>query len=103
MKLLFCDYCADIFNLGLTLKSCSCGRVKGRYLPNGSTAVVNGKGRSLAIGNGSFTKALMGVPQFEYSYEHRTTGEQVTPVIFLAWVRPHTGDSNPNTIVDEAL
>lgn len=103
MKLLFCDYCGDIFNLNLTLKQCSCGRVKGYYLPDGNGAVVNGKGRSLAIGNGSFHNALQGKAQFEYTNTHRTTGKPLTLCTFLAWVRPNTGGSNPNTYIDETL
>ena len=102
MKLLFCDRCGDIFNLDFHLKSCSCGHVKGKY-DNNDAARVNGNGRSLAIGNGSFMNALGGIPQFDYTYNHRTTGQKKSPVTFLAWVRPHSGEDNPNTTVDKDL
>jgi len=95
MKLLFCADCSDIFKLmTFELRQCACGEVKGKYNADGHTAVVNGKGYSLAIGNGSLWKALFGdITQFEYE-------DYVT---FLAWTRPHTGEKNPRTTIDETL
>lgn len=97
MKLLFCEYCGDIFNLSRTLKECSCGLVKGKY-DDDLYARVNGNGKSLAIGNGSFKNALWGKAQFEYA---RRDGMPLST--FLAWARPHEGPMNPHTIIDEDL
>ena len=51
MKLLFCPTCYDIFKLSTKLRICKCGIVKGKYNGDEHTAVVNGKGMSLAINN----------------------------------------------------
>ena len=93
MKLLFCENCWDIFKLDLyELRQCKCGRVKGMYTTE-SLAVSNGRGRSLAIGNGSLVSALCGGQQFPYK-EHKT---------FLAWVRPNDGPDNEHSTVDPNL
>lgn len=39
MKLLYCQWCGDIFNLQLHEKQCSCGKAKGKYLEDGLNAV----------------------------------------------------------------
>ena len=92
MKLLCCMECTSIFNLSRKLKTCDCGKVKGHYLKNGWDAVTNGKGVCLAIGNGSFLSASREVLQGVKEKSH-----------FLAWVRPHTGLTNPRTKVDPDL
>ena len=42
MKLIFCSTCHDVFKLSRTLKSCECGKAKGRYLADGLYAEING-------------------------------------------------------------
>ena len=110
MKLLMCTDCDSIFKLTLTLRSCECGKVKGRYEPDGSHAVVNGEGYSLAIGNGSFLDALsMGtgpykVPEWRNNKEwHAWWMMRPGNNMFLAWARPHADDSNSHTRVDPNL
>lgn len=101
MKLIFCDACYDVFKLSLELRSCECGKCRGRYDDNHATAVTNGEGYALAIGNGSLQKALMGRAQFEYTSTHH--GYEIPLTTFLAWVRPHDGDQNPRSRVDPDL
>lgn len=97
MKLIFCDTCKDVFKLTVgRVRSCECGKCRGRYDDNGSTAVTNGKGFALAIGNGSLLRAIAGDPHFRVpEYEDMD--------VFLAWVREHDGVTNPNSRVSENL
>lgn len=89
MKLLFCPECWDIFKLGRELKTCSCGKCKGKYLEDDHYAVVNGKGFSLAIDNNSLVKLIL-----------KETFEEST---ITCWARPHTGKHNPHTTIDKDL
>lgn len=101
MKLIFCDSCWDVFKLDYEMRSCKCCKCKGRYDINGETAVTNGEGHALAIGNGSLQAALYGVAQYEYSSSHH--GYDIPLTTFLAWVRPHEGEENPRSRVDRDL
>ncbi len=109
IKLLMCDKCDSIFKLGLKLRTCECGEVKGRYDPDGSHAVVNGKGHSLAIGNGSLFTALAYASDSSISdWRDDVSWKQWWEArpgknLFLAWARPHAGDSNGHTRVDPNL
>ncbi len=111
MKLLMCARCDSIFKLGLKLRSCECGEVKGRYDPDGSHAVVNGKGHSLAIGNGSFVNAIHAVSASPLGLAdwrdtpgwHRWWGQRPGDNLFIAWARTHDGESNSHTRVDPNL
>lgn len=98
MKLLFCDYCGDIFNLALRrVKSCSCGRTKGWYIDN-SRAEVNGHGYSLAMGTGSLHMAVAAVNGMKEDW--RKPDDDVWrrhPTTIIAWARPHTGPANSHT------
>lgn len=59
MKLIYCEFCGDVFNLTREEKSCSCGRSKGKYLPDGLNAEISGKNSvPLGFSNGSFIDAL---------------------------------------------
>jgi hypothetical protein len=89
MKLLFCPNCWDIFKLDRKLRSCSCGKCKGKYLEDDHHAVVNGEGYSLAMDNNSFVKL--------------TLAESFTIKHITCWARPHTGEKNPNTIIQKDL
>lgn len=100
MKLLFCDVCQDVFKLGRKLKTCDCGRVKGKYEKNGHNAVVNGKGYSVAIGNGSFIEALYNLQRTESNVRHEFIDDCR---VEYCWIRPHTGPGNPRTIIQEDL
>ena len=101
MKLLFCDICYDVFKLNDTLRTCECGRVKGKYLKNKHNAVVNGKGYAVAIGNGSFIQAIMALN----SKDPNSTKDDFIEAcrIEYAWVRPHSGLGNPRTLIKEDL
>lgn len=98
MKLLFCTECHHVFSLSFALRSCDCGRVKGRYVDE-THAEVNGNGFSLAIGNGSLFKAIgkMGLLH-ELTEEGFQQNCQVE-----CWIRPHQGEANPHTIVSRDL
>ena len=101
MKLIFCDFCHDVFKLDYELRSCKCGKCCGHYDRDGAHAVTNGEGYALAIGNGSLMKAMQGIAQYEYSSTHH--GYDIPLTTFLAWVRPHEGEENPRGRVDPEL
>ena len=96
MKLLFCYVCHDVFKLAVDeIRSCACGKVRGRYI-NNSEAEVNGEGYSLAIGNGSLMNAL-------YSIKEGRTELRPVESEVICWVRPHEGPANPHTKVNKDL
>lgn len=108
MKLLFCPNCHDLFTLRFEVKSCECGQVRGRYDPNGETAVVNGKGVSIAMGTGSFIRAINTANMMEDDWRATDTEwhryyQSSKPHIILAWARPHTGPANSHTRIDPNL
>lgn len=86
MKLLLCPACWDVFKLAIRTRSCQCGAVSGRYVDN-LYAEVNGKGVSLAIGNGSLFNAMRAVEG----------GAERADV--MCWTRPNEGPANPHTRV----
>ena len=91
MKLLYCPTCSDLFALRLREeRRCACGQVTGRYV-NREQAVTNGRGISLAIGNGSLREAIVRMMQ-------RQEEASFAPV--MCWVRRNEGPSNPNTTVE---
>lgn len=98
MKLLFCEMCGSLFSLSPEReKSCDCGRVKGRY--NGHRmAVSNGKGYALGMGTGSLSDALVNMARYG-SGESREFYLENNRVI--TWVRPHAGEGNPHTHLEE--
>ena len=110
MKLLMCTTCTSIFNLSRKLKSCECGEVRGMYEQDGSHAVTNGKGVTLAFGNGSVLSAVQAAtapgelpdwrdnPAWREWYANRP-GKN----LFLAWARKADGASNPNSSIDPNL
>lgn len=102
MKLLYCPRCQSVFSLHLHLRSCECGLVKGRYEPNGVTAVVNGEGYSLAMGNGSFNMALAMSHEMKEDFRDGDVWAR-HPTSIIAWARPHEGPANPRTRVDKDL
>lgn len=98
MKLLLCNDCGDLFNLTYLLKSCHCGKTKGKYLDH-SEAVVNGGGISLAIGNGALHNAVLASTIPAASRGVALEQNRITH----AWVRAHEGPENPHTRVDKTL
>ena len=87
MKLIFCPDCSDVFKLAHETRTCACGKCRAKYI-NHSKAVTNGKGVCLAISNPSLVEAC-----FTLSPKARVE----------CWVRPHTGENNPNTSIDRDL
>lgn len=104
MKLLFCPVCGDIFNLQLHLKSCSCGMVKGLYIDY-ANAEVNGKGVSLAMGNGSLDMAIMNVSSVKEDFRNKpgSSSWDRHETTVICWVRPHEGPANPHTKINPEL
>ena len=105
MKLLFCELCFDVFKLDYEQRSCKCGNVTGRYVDN-TYAETNGKGYSLAIGNGSLMSSLVKLNMLKerekrsdgkVNYDRDTYIEDCK--IHYAWVRPNDGEGNPHTKV----
>lgn len=98
MKLLICPLCNDVFNLGYRVKRCSCGEVSGRYITQ-YDAEVNGKGISLAIGNGSLEQAVRRMYAMKGGEFDRDQYKDEARVI--CWVRPHEGPGNPHTKINQ--
>lgn len=107
MKLLICPACWDVFKLARELRQCECGAVKGRYDDNGATAVNNGKGVSIAMGNGSLQQSMAQAGYLQLSSKngaHRSEYcEPGNGKIEYAWVRPNDGPGNPHSRVEEDL
>ena len=95
MKLLFCPKCFDVFKLTLKPRSCDCGEVKGQYIDN-INAEVNGKGFSLAIGNGSLVGAINRLSYGAFPCDS-SSGVYISDNSVICWVRPHEGEANPHT------
>ena len=104
MKLLYCHSCGDMFNLQRELKQCSCGTTKGRYVDN-TYAEVNGKGSSLAIGNGSLQDALAqsNVVDMKDWRSVMTDPYARHNTSIICWARPHEGPANSHTKINPNL
>ena len=101
MKLLFCDKCCDIFKLDEEPRKCKCGEVTGRYLDN-RYAVTNGKGFSIAIGNGSLMNAIIKMVKLELDHDDNDRQDFIKNCkISHAWLRPNSGPGNPHITVME--
>jgi len=61
MKILFCEYCGDLFNLKYELKSCNCGKTKGKYCTNLLNAVIT-DGIVISFSEATFLPAIRGRP-----------------------------------------
>lgn len=59
MKLIYCEYCADIFALTEKNKNCHCGQSSGHYIDN-KNVEVSGKSIVFGIRNPNMTKLLVG-------------------------------------------
>ena len=96
MKLLYCAKCKDVFKLDLKMRHCKCGRVKGRYLGH-RNAEVSASAISIAIGNGSFKKAMKRMKSQEKNNPKSDRAKYKEISNMLAWVRPNFGPGNPHT------
>ena len=59
MKLIFCSTCHDVFKLSRTLKSCECGKAKGRYLEDGLYAEINKGAVPIGMANSTVAKGVV--------------------------------------------
>ena len=59
MKLIFCPKCDDAFKLSRTLKSCECGKAKGRYLADGIHAEINAGAIPIGMANSTVVKGVV--------------------------------------------
>lgn len=108
MKLLLCTNCFDVFKLTTGhLRQCSCGKVKGRYDDNGSTAETtnNEWTVNLALGNGSVMSAMADMKTHQMMTKDQAGRDEYyqegNGKIEYAWARPNTGPGNPHTRVLE--
>lgn len=99
MKLLMCPECGHIFNLTFELRTCDCGQVSGKYVDY-VNAEVNGKGISLAIGNGSLAAAISRMREMKEGGRNDFINKCR---VDYCWVRPHEGPGNPHTRVNTKL
>lgn len=97
MKLLFCDECFDVFKLAMEVRSCHCGRCRGRYLEDGHHAETNGKGINIALDNREL------LPACSEQILNPSKGYSEKKYHFTAWVRGHDGPSNPRSVVNVDL
>lgn len=102
MKLLYCRWCDDVFKLGFKLKTCECGKVKGKYMPDGIHAEVTSNAISVAIGNGALTKAIVDAT-LNKDGDRASYHELSKGLISFAWVRPNEGPGNPHSKVNDDL
>lgn len=92
MKLLFCPNCGTMFSLPLReIGQCKCGLVKGRYTDR-KYAETNGEGVCVAIDNNTLFYAL-----------NRNKNNKEEAYDIRAWIRPHEGEYNPHTTINEKL
>lgn len=56
MKLLLCLDCGDIFNLGMPIKTCSCGKTSGKYVDE-LNVQIKGNCKVIGFNNNSFRRA----------------------------------------------
>lgn len=101
MKLLFCQECWDVFKLDVgPIRTCKCGKVKGRYI-NNSEAEVTDNAISLAIGNGSLEMAIYNMQVHKEMTDNKASRGEYYETgkgkIEFAWVRPNSGPGNPHT------
>ena len=61
MKILMCEQCGDLFNLKPELKSCSCGKTKGKYCSNLLNAVIT-NGIVIGFSSETFLPAIRSKP-----------------------------------------
>ena len=100
MKALYCPKCHDIVLLVFDLRTCRCGEVKG-YYRNERYAVTNGRGIAMVFGTGDFEDALIRLANTDTTFNREFYQEHCR--LNWVWVRPHTGDGNPHTTVEEDL
>ena len=81
MKLLYCPDCNDMFNLSLSAKTCSCGKVSGMYTDN-LNAIYNG-GIPFCINNQDFVEAIDA-----QTYNNMEAPNAFYGVRFDAWICP---------------
>lgn len=77
MKLIFCPDCWDVVKLDFVVRTCKCGKIRGRYLEDGHHAEVEG-GYVLGILNNSIIFAM--AEQGEWKEGKR--GPQVETFLF---------------------
>lgn len=103
MKLLLCQSCFDVFKLDYDLRQCKCGKVKGKYDPNGATAITtdNEFTVNLALGNGSVIQAIYEMREHQKDTNDSATRDEYYQrgqgKIEYAWARPNNGPGNPHT------
>ena len=103
MKLLFCPDCWDLFKLTLKLRSCACGKVKGKYL-NVKEAVSNGQGVSLGLDNLRLVQGIRKLATIEQGTCLLPDWDGISKDTGVTcWVRPHDGPLNPHCTVDPNL
>lgn len=99
MKLLFCTVCGSVFSLSpIKEKRCDCGTVTGRYDTNSRTAVTNGEGIALGMGTGALRSAIYNLACEGEKFNRKFYQENCQ---VITWVRPNSGNGNPNTRVEE--
>ncbi len=58
MKLLFCEFCADVVKLQKSRRWCECGKTGGHYLSDGAHASVTAGAVVIGIDNRTMRSAL---------------------------------------------
>ena len=104
MKLLLCPVCSDVFKLTTShIRRCDCGRVAGRYDPDGRTAVTNGQGISLAIDNNTVRRAVWALEDIPADTPKDQYSNAGSKTLLRAWVRPNDGPGNNRCRIEPDL
>lgn len=97
--------CGDVIQLRVgKLRTCECGKVKGRYIDCRMAEVSKGA-ISIAIGNGSLAQAIGRMMDLKHRTKDTADRKQYIEEarIEYAWVRPNEGSGNPHTKIFEEL
>jgi hypothetical protein len=100
MKILYCRKCRRLVQLThKEIRTCECGKVKGRYRKDRKHAEVsqNDETISMAIDNDSLKAAIRRMRWWEKHRPESVREDYQTFSSVLAWVRPNRGSGNPHS------
>lgn len=94
MKAIYCPYCIDIVVLTYEMRSCRCGKCKGKYV-DPLNAETNGEGIAMALGLGDFEGAMARLSNAHKDLDRDWYKDNCR--LNYVWFRPHFGPGNPHT------
>jgi hypothetical protein len=97
MKLIYCTSCGDILALDYKLRSCQCGKCKGKYTDS-RLAVTNGQGVALVISTPDLHRAALW-SGFDMN-QRKGFSDNPLRMNLQCFVRDNDGVGNPHTTID---